>query len=572
MSDPQWPDLSSLYPGGGQQSQDPSAPYYNPQQGASRSGTRPSQPMSPYGSPDEASQYGQQGQYGQYAQPSQYGQSQQSGQYGRQSQSGQYGQYGEYGQYGQQQPSQAPNPYGQPGYQTGAGYPGGPYEQPGAPAYPASPYGQPAAPSQPMYPYPPDDPTMQSTPFSRPLAPAPSQPLYPYGQPGAPSQSLAPYGEFGPPSRGLAPVGAPAKRKRSLTWLWITLGVLVVLLAAGGGGAVYVVGQLAAPATAAKTFCNDLKAQGYDAAYSMLSSALRTQYTHDQFVQGSQALDQIEGQVTACQPSTSGGGYHYSFGANTASVAASISRNKETTSLTGTLRLKSEGGSWKVSGIDTSLLGVNLGALQTANTFCSALQNKDYATATGLFDSSLHVAQADWATWDQIGGAIKSCALQGLGTGNTDSAASFEIAVARANSGSQTGALALALESGAWKVSKLDSGLLGPDLGPLKVGNQFCQDILKGDFGSAFGLLSSGLQQAVGSKDKVAQAFALPAGVYFSNCTAKLSTYKVSGSSGGYDSTLVLSNGSQTADVTMSLSFVQDSSGWKVDDWSFSLS
>ena len=541
MSDPQWPDLSSPYSGGGQQSQDPAAPYYNPQQGVSSYGTRPSRPMSPYGAPDDASQYGQLGQQGQYGQYGQQGQSGQSGQ------SGQYGQYGDYGQYGQQPPSQSPNPY----------------EQPGAPAYPTGPYGQPAAPSQPMYPYPTNDPTVQSTPFSRPLAP--SQPLYPYGQP------AAPYGEFGPQSRGLVPAGTPAKRKRSLTWLWITLGALVVLLAAGGGGAVYVVGQLAAPAKTATQFCNDLKAQSYDAAYSMLSSSLHSQYSHDQFVQGSQVLDQIEGQVTACQPSTSGGGYHYSFGANTASVAASISRNKAAGSLTGTLRLTSESGSWKVSGIDTSLLGVNLGALQTANTFCSALQNKDYTTATGLFDSSLHVAQTDWATWDQIGGAIKSCALQGLGTGNTDSAASFEIAVARANSGSQSGALALALESGAWKVSKLDSGLLGPDLGPLKVGGQFCQDILKGDFGSAFGLLSSGLQQAVGSKDKVAQAFALPTGVYFANCTAKLSTYKASGGSGSYDATLVISNGSQTADVTMSLSFVEESGGWKVDDWSFSL-
>ena len=545
MSDPQWPNLSSPYPGGGQQSQDPSAPYYNPQQAASSYGTRPSRPMSPYGSPDDASQYGQQGQPGQYGQPSQYGQYGQSGQQG---QSNQYGQYGEYSQYGQQ-PSQAPNPY----------------EQPGAPVYPTGPYGQPAAPSQPMYPYPypTGDSTVQSTPFS--------QPLYPYGQPTAPSQPLMPYGEFGPPSSGLAPAMPPAKRKRSLTWLWITLGVLVVLLAAGGGGAVYVVGQLAAPATAAKAFCNDLKAQSYDAAYSMLSSSLHTQYSHDQFVQGSQALDQIEGQVTACQPSTSGGGYHYSFGANTASVAAAISRNKEAGSLSGTLRLTSESGSWKVSGIDTSLLGVSLGALQTANTFCSALQNKDYTTATGLFDSSLKVAQTDWATWDQIGGTIKTCALQGLGTGNTDSAASFEISVARANSGNQSGALALALESGSWKVSKLDAGLLGPDLGPLKVGGQFCQDILKGDFGSAYGLLSSGLQQAVGSKDKVAQAFALPAGVYFANCTAKLSSYKASGSSGSYDATLVISNGSQTANVTMSLSFVQESGGWKVDDWNFSL-
>ena len=534
MSDPQWPDLSSPFPTGGgqQQSQDPATTPYSPSPGApSPYGPAPSQPASPFGSSNDP---------------------------------GQHGQYGQYGQYGQQPPAQTPNPYEQPGSQSG--YPASPYEQTGGATYPSSPYGQPAAPSRPMSSYSQDDPTVQSTPFSRPAAP--SQPMYPYGQPAAPSQPLAPYGQFGPST--YAPP-QPPQRKRSLTWLWITLGALVVLIAAGGGGAIYVVSQLVAPAAAATQFCNDLKTQSYDAAYTLLSSSMRAQYSHDQYVQGNQALDQLEGQVTACKPQTSGSGYHYGFGATTAAVAASISRNKQSSSLTGSLRLVSEGGAWKVSAVDTSLLGVNLGALQTATAFCSAAQSKDYATATSLIDSSLKVAQTDWATWDQIGGTISKCELQGLGTGNTDSAASFEVSVSRASGGNQTGALGLALESGAWKVSSIDAGLLGPDTGPLKVGAQFCHDILTANYSDAFGLFSSGLQKAVGSKDKLAADFALPSGVYFANCAPKLSTYKVSGTSGGYDAILKLSNGSQSANVTMSLNFIEDGSAWKVDGWNFSL-
>jgi hypothetical protein len=541
MSDQQWPDLSAPYPGGGQPSQDPATPPAPSQEGApSPYLSQPSQPMTPFGTPPDPAQTGQPSQYGQYGQP------------------GQYGEPGQYGQYGQQPQSQAPNPYGQPAAPSQPMYP---YGQPAAPSQPMYPYGQPAAPSQPMYPYPQGDPTVQSTPLSQPAAP--SQPMYPYGQPSAPSQPLTPYGQFGGPSQALPP--QPQKPRRSLKWLWITLGVLVVLLAAGGGGAVYVVSQLAAPATAATQFCTDLKSQNYDAAYAQLSNSLHSQYTHDQFVQGNQALDQLEGLVTACAPSTSGGGYHYSFGANTATIAASITRSKQSANLTGTLSLASEGGAWKVSGITTSLLGVNLGAVQAASGFCTALENKDYTTASGLLDSTISIAPSDWTTWDQIGGAISKCSLQGLGTGNTDSAASFEIGISRSTGGLQTGALGLTLEGSAWKVISVDAGLLGPDLGPLKIGTQFCQDLLTGNYTDAWGLLSSAAQADFVSKSQFEASFALPSGVYWASFTPKLSTYNVSGTSGNYDATAVLSNGSVSVNVTLSLTFVEDGTDWKVD-------
>ncbi len=551
MSDPQWPDLSSPFSigDGEQQSQDSTTPSYTPSQAApSPYGLTatptptptptpvPAQPVSPFGPPNDP------------------------------------GQPGQYGQYGQQLPAQAPNPYEQSGYSTG--YPANPYEQTGGATYPTSPYGQPAVPSRPISSYPLGElpvPSAPPVPFARPSAP--SRPLLPNEQrtPPTPSRPLTPPSQSGPPAYAPAPQ-VSLSRGRSLARLWIALGVLAVLIA--GGGAFYVVGQVSAPATVATQFCDDLKAQSYGAAYTLLSSSMRAQFTQDQFVRSSQALDQLEGQVTACQPSTSGSGYHYSFGATTATVAATISRNKQSSALTGALRLASEGGAWKVSGVDTALLGVSLGAIRTTITFCSAAKSKDYATATSLSDSALQVAQSDWATWDQIGGTISTCDLQGLGSGNTDSAASIEVSVSRASGGSHTGAIGLTLKSGAWKVSKLDAGLIGPDLGPLKVGTLFCQDILRGNYADAYGLLSSGAQHRH-SKDDFTLYLTLPSGLYWSDFTPRLSTYKVSGTAGGYQeaATIAVSNGGVLPPATLSLSFVQGSDGaWKVDGYNTSLS
>ncbi|HZC78903.1 MAG TPA: hypothetical protein VE258_14220, partial [Ktedonobacterales bacterium] len=134
------------------------------------------------------------------------------------------------------------------------------------------------------------DPTVQS---SAPYAPpaAPSQPMY-----GAPGQPL-----YGAPGQ-FGQIAQP--RQRSLRGLWIALAIVVVLLALAGGGVVYALTQLAAPAAAAISFCNDLKTQSYTPAYQLLSAKLQGQFTQVQFTQGSQALDTVEGTVTSCKQGT----------------------------------------------------------------------------------------------------------------------------------------------------------------------------------------------------------------------------------------------------------------------------
>ncbi len=233
----------------------------------------------------------------------------------------------------------------------------------------SSPYGPPAAPSQPMYAAP-----------SQPMYAAPSQPMY-----AAPSQPMdgAP-GQFGQ-------IAQP--RKRSLKGLWIALAIVVVLLALAGGGVVYALTQLAAPAAAAISFCNDLKTQSYTPAYQLLSTKLQGQFTQVQFTQGSQALDGVEGTVTSCKQGT-GNAYAYSFGGTTATLLAVITRSKQG-DLSGTIHLKSENGTWKVDGLDTSLLGANLASLQQTLTFCTALAAKDYSSAYSQLGSAGHTPRPD---------------------------------------------------------------------------------------------------------------------------------------------------------------------------------
>src|SRR5579884_3140483 len=131
-----------------------------------------------------------------------------------------------------------------------------------------------------------------------------------------------------------APPAAP--KKRSLKWLWITLAVLAALVILGGGGAVFALVQYAQPAVAAGTFCADLKAQNYTAAYSMLSAKMQAAYSSTAFAQGNAALDGAEGKVTACGAGSGSNAYNYSLGSNTASLVAVLTREKQGT-LQGTI-------------------------------------------------------------------------------------------------------------------------------------------------------------------------------------------------------------------------------------------
>lgn len=467
---------------------------------------------------------------------------------------GQFGQYGQYGQYGQPaQPSWggAP-PAGQPG-QSGA------YWQPGAPSQ--SLYGQPGqsgAYGQPS----------QSGAYGQPGAPSQAA----YGQPGAPSQGF--YGQPGMASQAFQPP-MPAKPKKSRRGLWIGLGIAAVLLLATGGGAGFAAVQYFAPAVATGELCAALKTQNYTAGYGLLSSGLQGQFTQDQYTQASTALDKIEGTVTNCATSQGSNSYTYSLGSDTAAIQAVITRSTAG-SMQGTLKLKNEHGTWKIDGLDTGLLGVNMGALLATGAYCQALQSQNYTAAYGMLGSAVTgtLTQAVFVSQaklhDQLDGTVSACDLVGLGTGNSDTNASLTASIARTKLGQKQGQLSLDVEGGAWKISTIGTSLQGTDLGALLVTQEFCKDLHSANYAD---LLHNVFSDAYKGNASVADVQALFGGavddIKWAGCTPIISSYTVSGTSASIQVTLIVVQVStgQTDSGPILVKLVQQSSGWKVDNF-----
>ncbi len=485
-----------------------------------------------------------------------------------------YSQQG-YGQSGYPQPAGQPqpasggssspypgtpsNPYGgvPQGYTGTPSHPYGgatPQQYTGTPSHPYGSYGQPGPASQPYGGY---------------GQPGPSSQPY-YGQPGPASQPF--YGQqtvyTQPPT--------PKNSRRGLK-IALTVGAIVLVLGLiGGGAAVFLIKQVTAPAEAALQFCNDLKTQNYDTAYGLLSSGLQGQYSQSDFHSGVTALDTAEGKVTGCQQAPGSNSYSYSLGASTASVSAQLTRATQGT-MNGTLHLKNQNGTWKIDGIDTSLLGVNIGALQAAGAFCTAMQGHDYTTAYTLLDSAQQgaVSKADFVAsgtlHDQIDGTITKCALTKVSIGNTDQSARLTIDLNRSKLGDRTGDVTLKLEGSAWKIDSTDTTLNGTDLRPLVVGEQFCVLFAKAKFGVAYGLMSTSFQQAV-TKDQFIAGFSTFQGNALQWKCGKpdLATYTVTNDTASVVVPMTLSipalGPNATTTDSFKVAFVLESSGWRIDD------
>jgi hypothetical protein len=274
----------------------------------------------------------------------------------------------------------------------------------------------------------------------------------------------------------------------------------VVILALIGTGAIVGINQYQAPANAAQQFCNSLKIQDYVAAYGMLSSGLQAQYTLDKFTQGGKTLDQTECAVSACGPA-SGNAYNYTLLGSTATISTVITR-AQNGSMTGQLHLVNQNG-WKVSEIDTSLLGVNLASLQTAAGFCAALQKQDYTTAYTFFGSALQakISQSNFVSQgslhDQVDGLVTACDIAGVGQNNSDSTTNLTVSITRSKLGQKLGQATLDVESTSWKFSSLDSGLQGSDLGGVLTINRFCSDVDANNGHAAYLLTSTSFQAGV---------------------------------------------------------------------------
>jgi hypothetical protein len=369
-----------------------------------------------------------------------------------------------------------------------------------------------------------------------------------------------------------APPAVQAPRK-SRKVLWISLGVVAALLLLTGGGAAFAIQQYTAPAAAATQFCNYLKAQNYSLAYGMLSSELKAQISSDTFTLGSQTLDKLEGPVLSCGQASVSNAYSYSLGSSTATLIATMSR-ATAGHLQGTLSLKSENGSWTIAAIGTSLLGVNLGALQAAGAFCAALQAQNYTAAYGLLGTlpQSAVTQADFTQaahlHDELDGPVTACGLAGLGSSNTDTNADMTVTITRSKLGQRQGGVSLDVENGAWKISNVAPDLEGRDIGPLVVGVRFCADLAQRNYADIYAnVLSSNNTSGTTAASWAGFFDGAQTGVKWVTCVPNLSSYTVSGTSASLDTTMTfrLISAHQTVSVPVLLKFIQEGIAWKLN-------
>ncbi len=402
-----------------------------------------------------------------------------------------------------------------------------------------------------------------------------------YGQQGFPSQQqgwspAAPemYGwvSAAPATYGYDNYGAPPKKSRRK--LWITLAVVAALLLVTCGGIGLAFAQYMAPATAAGFFCGNLKVQNYATAYTLLDSTMRLRDTETLFAEANADLDRVEGALTNCKAATGSGAYQYSLGASSATVMLATQRANGG-SFQGALHLRSEGGSWKVAAIDPALLGVDLQALVSMDTYCAALQSQHYDAAYALLGQGQQAKQkaADYtqdAQWhDQIDGTISACQVTGIGTGNDASTVTLTVSATRGKSAAHQGPVVLGLEGSDWKIHTGGPEAQGSDLGPAHTGSRFCDDLAKANYADLTTLLSTGFLGGA-NVDAVASLFSGSYnGVKWTGCTLDMSTYKVSSTAASFNVEVALTEVSsgRTVKGPLLLKFVKQGRDWKVDDF-----
>ncbi len=375
------------------------------------------------------------------------------------------------------------------------------------------------------------------------------------------------------PATVVAPL-APT-RKRPPAWLWIAIAAVVATLVLGGGGTALAFSLYGQPVAAATQFCQDLKTQNYDSAYARLSARLRGEYAIAQFRVATTGLDSAEGKVIGCAQAPGANAYRYRLGSSTAAFTAVITREKQG-ALRGALHLARESGGWKVAGLDTALLGINLDALGVLDAFCADMQTQAYANAYALFDGALQgqspqanfVQESQWR--DQIDGTITSCALSGVAAGATDAASHVTASLTRAKLGARTGALSLAANGGAWRIIGFDDTLNGSPVAPVRVGIRFCAAISAAQWAAAYALLADDIQQQI-SLAQLPGYFTLPNGLQNAGCTPDLATYTLQSRVVFYTSALKIVDpvdGASEA-ITMTLFFTGSGEDWQVDGWTF---
>lgn len=413
------------------------------------------------------------------------------------------------------------------------------------------------------------DPGYEAAPYTPYPAPA-----NPYATPAA---TPAPpfYGAPGPWSTPSTPMpGTEPPRKKRRKGLVIALVILVVLLALGGGTGAFAYVRYHAPQNAALQFCSLLEHQDYASAYADFSISMKSRFTQQVFTDEANTLDQVEGSVNSCEQTASSAGYSYRLFGDTATFAATVSRTEQGT-LQGVIHLSNENGSWMIDGLDSSLLGVNLYALKTAQDFCAALNSGDANAVYGLLGSNIQntVTQRafadDMAVHRELDGAVTSCKVVNISHESNDQSATVTVAMTHTIHGPSQEILHLGSDSGSWKITTLDARLGGTDLGPYHTVLAFCSNLINGDLTSAYQQFSTAFQ-ADNSPQDFTSYFTLNRGDKFTNCTLTFKSYQVSEITASFTIDLFLEIRGTPKYVKLALTFVLEGQEWKIDDYTLS--
>ena len=390
-----------------------------------------------------------------------------------------------------------------------------------------------------------------------------------YGQYGPPSQQggYGPYGEYGQwgaPSQWGPPIAieAPAKPPWSMRRKLAVIGgvvALILVLACGGLGYM----QYNAPTFAANQICSDFQSQRYVDAYGLFDAQLQTQMTSVQFAQAALDLDRAEGQTVKCEATVHANGF-----SDSSTAATLMLTRPNANGLQGEANLKKEGGSWKVTALDQSLFGVDLRALNTVDSYCTALLSQTYDAAYTMLDKAQQNKQksvdfrreAGWR--DEIDGNATACHAAAIGA-NTGSTASMTLSVTRSRAGEHQGTIALAVEGTAWKVHSVADEALGSDIGPIRTATRFCNDLASRNYGDILPLVVG-----LFTVDQVRSSFYSTAyDIALTNCTLDLSTYKVTGSSATLTATFTVEQIStgNTGSAPLKIKFTKVGHDWKIE-------
>ena len=343
----------------------------------------------------------------------------------------------------------------------------------------------------------------------------------------------------------------PGKRQFRRT----AVGVALVIVVVGGALLGYWRYQVAvadqAPGEVAAELCADLVQSRYPAAYKLLSDSLQGSLTSKQFSDAFAGLAHQLNGLQQCAPPTHGG-YFVNQDAGTADIQ--LVMNWAAGGMGGDIHLKRQGNGWRVDSIDETLLSVGLGAMALTVDFCTALQELDFGNAyVMLNDNAQHALLGQLYSPSDPGrrrefallqifhyifdGEITSCGVSSIPSGNQNTSSGVIISVGRTNLPSFYVMLSMIADRDgkSWQINSMlrsdalgraqGGDPLGQDMGPLLIGEKFCESIDTGkDAVKAF--LSTGV--FAGSElnaDQVAQQM-YPSNRTYTGCYPDLGTYE----------------------------------------------